>query len=56
MCFLGGGFGIHDASWRSYFGGDIYKGNGSHGCVNAPHDKAAEIYEHTDLNTPVFIY
>ena len=56
MCFLGGGFGIHDASWRSSFGGEIYKGSGSHGCVNTPSDKAAEIFEHTELGTPVYIY
>ena len=31
-----GGIGLHDASWRSSFGGSIYKTNGSHGCVNMP--------------------
>lgn len=56
MCFLGGGFGIHDADWRSSFGGDIYKGNGSHGCVNTPYDKVKEIFEHTEIGTPVYIY
>ena len=31
-----GGIGFHDASWRSSFGGSIYKNGGSHGCVNMP--------------------
>ena len=25
--------GLHDASWRSSFGGSIYKNGGSHGCI-----------------------
>ena len=28
--------GLHDASWRSTFGGEIYKTSGSHGCINLP--------------------
>ena len=51
-----GGCGIHDASWRSSFGGTIYKGNGSHGCVNTPLEKVKYIYEHTDYGTPVYVY
>ena len=51
-----GGYGIHDASWRSSYGGDIYEGNGSHGCVNTPYEKVKKIYEHTDYGTPVYIY
>lgn len=51
-----GGCGIHDASWRSSFGGDIYQGNGSHGCVNTPLDKVQVIYERTDFGTPVYVY
>lgn len=38
-----GGIGFHDASWRSSFGGSIYKSGGSHGCVNMPYDKAKEL-------------
>ena len=51
-----GGIGIHDASWRSSFGGTIYKGNGSHGCVNTPYDKVKIIYENTSYGTPVIVY
>ena len=39
-----GGIGLHDASWRSSFGGSIYKNNGSHGCVNMPYSVAEAIY------------
>lgn len=39
------GIGLHDANWRSSFGGTIYKTNGSHGCINLPADMAAAIYE-----------
>lgn len=28
--------GLHDAPWRSSFGGQIYRSNGSHGCINLP--------------------
>ncbi len=33
-CHFYKGFGMHDANWRNKFGGEIYKNNGSHGCVN----------------------
>ncbi|MCR4586063.1 MAG: L,D-transpeptidase, partial [Lachnospiraceae bacterium] len=36
--------GLHDASWRSAFGGTVYLTNGSHGCVNLPHDVAIVLY------------
>ena len=48
--------GLHDADWRSTFGGEIYKYNGSHGCVNLPPDKAAEIFKYVKKGTPVFCY
>ena len=35
-----GNVGLHDASWRSSFGSDIYVTNGSHGCINLPPDAA----------------
>ncbi len=55
MAFCGG-CGIHDASWRSSFGGNIYNGNGSHGCVNTPRSAVAKIWDYTDWNTPVIVY
>lgn len=51
-----GGVGIHDAPSRSAFGGDIYQYNGSHGCINTPPNKVAELFELTDVMTPVIIY
>lgn len=50
------GVGIHDAPSRSAFGGDIYQYNGSHGCINTPPSKVAELFELTDVMTPVIIY
>lgn len=51
-----GGCGIHNASWRSEFGGDIYKTNGSHGCVNTPYDAAQTIYNAMEIGDPVVVY
>lgn len=51
-----GGIGLHDAAWRDSFGGDIYINNGSHGCVNLPHDAAKEIYENVDAGTMVLVH
>jgi lipoprotein-anchoring transpeptidase ErfK/SrfK len=50
------GIGIHDAMWRSEFGGDIYKWGGSHGCINTPDDAMAELYENVSVGTIVVIY
>lgn len=51
-----GNIGIHDASWRYSFGGEIYKTNGSHGCVNSPKYLAKKIYENIEEGTPVICY
>ncbi len=51
-----GNFGMHDATWRNEFGGQIYIENGSHGCVNLPLDAAAAIYEHMSTGFPVICY
>ncbi|MBQ7219118.1 MAG: L,D-transpeptidase, partial [Ruminococcus sp.] len=56
MAFIGGSYGIHDASWRSSFGGSIYKGNGSHGCVNTPYEAVKKIYNNVSVGTPVVIH
>lgn len=50
-----GGEGLHDATWRYYFGGDIYEWSGSHGCVNLPLDVAEEIYNNVDVGTQVLV-
>lgn len=51
-----GNVGMHDASWRRTFGGDIYLTNGSHGCINLPVNKAAEIYDYVSKGFPVICY
>ena len=51
-----GNQGMHDASWRSSFGGSIYRSNGSHGCVNLPYSAAATIYKNVEAGFPVVIY
>lgn len=47
--------GLHDASWRWQFGGNIYKYNGSHGCVNMPYKKAQYVYNHVPTGTKVIV-
>ena len=49
------GYGLHDASWRSEYGGNIFQYSGSHGCVNLPKKKAAELYDILDVGTTVLI-
>lgn len=63
-----GGYFLHDSWWRMDYGpgtqfphadsgGDTqFSGNGSHGCVNLPEDKAAWLYANTDFNTQIIIY
>lgn len=55
MAYSGNSFGIHDASWRRKFGGQDYKWNGSHGCVNVPTDAARQLFEMVEVGTPVYI-
>ncbi len=51
-----GGIGIHDATWRDEFGGEIYKTDGSHGCINTPLEKMEELYDMVEVGTPVVMY
>lgn len=51
-----GNVGMHDATWRSEFGGNIYKTDGSHGCVNLPWSKAKIIFENIEQGFPVLVY
>lgn len=51
-----GNIGLHDANWRSEFGGEIYKTNGSHGCVNIPKEIMPTIYEEFEIGTPVIMF
>lgn len=51
-----GGIGFHDASWRSSFGGSIYKSGGSHGCVNMPYGTAEQLFQYVYTGMPVICY
>ncbi|MCL2052724.1 MAG: L,D-transpeptidase/peptidoglycan binding protein [Lachnospiraceae bacterium] len=51
-----GNIGIHDASWRRTFGGDIYLTDGSRGCINTPFDQVKIIFDMAELGTPCVMY
>ncbi len=51
-----GGIGMHDASWRSSFGGTIYQTSGSHGCVNMPYYGAQKVYNTVSVGWPVVVH
>lgn len=50
------GQGLHDAPWRSSFGGKIYQTNGSHGCVNLPYKVAETIYNTIGERYAIILY
>lgn len=56
MAFTWTGCAIHDAPWRSNFGGTIYLNSGSHGCVNSPPAKAEELFGLVYTGLPVIVY
>jgi len=58
------GFFLHDAWWRAEFGFDTnlphwdpaaFNG-GSHGCINLPENDMADLYNWTDIGTPIVVY
>lgn len=51
-----GGIGFHDANWQPYFGGDRFMEGGSHGCINMPPEKAAELYNIIECNIPIVCF
>ena len=54
--FTSYGQGIHDSTWRSAYGGSIYMGDGSHGCVNTPLSAMSKIYAKAYIGMPVIVY
>ena len=50
------GVGLHDAGWRRSFGGNIYRYDGSHGCVNLPKKFAYDLFPIVSVGTRVYIY
>lgn len=53
---IGFQIGIHDADWRTIFGGQQYIREGSHGCINTPKEAVIPIFENVELGTPVLIH
>ncbi len=51
-----GNIGMHDASWKSDFGGNYYLYTGSHGCINLPRSSAETIFNNIKTGDPVFVY
>lgn len=51
-----GDIGMHDATWRSSFGGNIYLRGGSHGCINLPVSAAKTIFANIEVGTPVLVF
>ena len=50
------GIGLHDAVWRSTFGGVIFTYNGSHGCINLPKDYAYRLFDEIKNGYLTIIY
>ena len=48
---------IRSYGWRSSdaYGGENYKINGSHGCVNMKHDDAITFYNHLKIDDKVLV-
>lgn len=55
MAFIGNSHGLHDATWRHSFGGNIYTYDPTHGCVNMPYDQIEALYYMAEEGTPVYI-
>ena len=45
-----------DAKLKETILNPIFKGNGSHGCVNTPYSAMSTIYNNIPTGTPVIIY
>jgi lipoprotein-anchoring transpeptidase ErfK/SrfK len=64
VMWFNGGDGIHDASWRYYYGpGTEYPhydpwgaNTGTHGCVNVPYGNMVWLWNWTPTGTPVIVY
>lgn len=50
------GVGLHDAKWQPRFGGNRYKGHGSHGCINLPPKFASDLFDTVSVGWLVVIY
>jgi lipoprotein-anchoring transpeptidase ErfK/SrfK len=55
MEFIGGGYFIHDAPWRSWYGPGANLYNGTHGCVNVPYSPMATLWNWAPNGTTVVV-
>ena len=55
MEFIGGGYFIHDAPWRTWYGPGANFGNGTHGCVNVPYSSMATLWNWAPIGTTVVV-
>jgi lipoprotein-anchoring transpeptidase ErfK/SrfK len=55
MLFRGGGYFIHDAPWRSWYGPGSNTGAGTHGCVNVPYGPMSTLFGWTTIGTTVVV-
>lgn len=59
MSFIGGAVGLHDADWQassSFSDPTAYTWTGSHGCVNLPPSKAAELFDLLSIGDCVIVH
>ena len=55
MEFAGGGYFIHDAPWRTWYGPGSNTYAGTHGCVNVPYNQMAFLWNWTPMGTTVVV-
>ena len=55
MEFLAGGYFIHDAPWRTWYGPGSNLYNGTHGCVNVPYSPMQFLYSWAQIGTTVVV-
>ncbi len=55
MEFIRGGYFIHDAPWRSWYGPGANLYNGTHGCVNVPYSPMAALWNWAPIGTTVVV-
>ena len=59
IAFEGNLVGFHDASWQpaSYYGNrEVYLWAGSHGCINTPYDKVAQLWDLIQVGDCVIVH
>jgi lipoprotein-anchoring transpeptidase ErfK/SrfK len=55
MEFIGGGYFIHDAPWRSWYGPGANLYNGTHGCVNVSYSPMVTLWNWAPIGTTVVV-